>query len=187
MRPRAVIDLICREIQSALALIDDEEIETVTDYILNNKGRKFFVMGVGRVMLMLQAFAKRLNHVGIACYVVGETTIPSIGAQDILIAGSGSGETSTTINTAKLAKKAGAEVLLITATDDSSLRKLARYSLKIPSPTKLHSPGEPTSSQPMTNLFEQCLLVALDAISILLQQRLNVTESVMWQRHSNLE
>ena len=40
---------------------------------------KVFFVGVGRVMLSLQAIAKRLKHLGFDTYVVGETTDPPIG------------------------------------------------------------------------------------------------------------
>lgn len=180
-------DSVGLEIGGALSAVDEDEIKRFIAAIISAKDQKIFVMGVGRVMLMLQAFAKRLRHLGLEFYVVGETTVPSIANKDMLIAASGSGETLTTLNVAQLAKKAGARVILITASTDSSIRRLSDVCVRIPCPTKLHLPGETSSIQPMTNLFEQCLLVFCDCISMILQDMLNISEEEMWTRHCNLE
>ncbi len=80
---------VCQEITSALSKVKDEEINEFIDVLLS--AEKVFVMGVGRVMLMMQSFAKRIKHMGIDSYVVGETVIPAISNKDVLLAGSGSG------------------------------------------------------------------------------------------------
>ena len=56
-------------------------------------------------MLMAQAFAKRIAHLGIKTYVVGETTNPSANNKDLLIACSSSGETVSVVTIAKVAKE----------------------------------------------------------------------------------
>jgi len=174
-----------KEIELSLSKIDEKEVEDFINLILSHK--KIFVIGVGRVMLMLQAFAKRLKHLGLDSYVVGETTVPAIGEKDILIAASGSGETLTTVNTAKLAQNQGAKVALITSSSHSTLKELADASVRIPSPTKLHLSEEISSKQPMTTLFEQCLLIFSDCISMIIEKKLNISEEKMWKVHANLE
>jgi len=181
---------VCQEISSALSKVKDEEINEFIDVLLS--AEKVFVMGVGRVMLMMQSFAKRIKHMGIDSCVVGETVIPPISNKDVLLVGSGSGETITSVTVAQLAKKHGAKVVLITAAKDSTLKKIADISVRIPSTTKrrlmmLKTPDEPFSVQPMTNLFEQALLIFGDCISIILQKKLDVSEEEMWKAHANLE
>lgn len=181
---------VCQEITSALSRVKDEEINELIDVLLS--AEKVFVMGVGRVMLMMQSFAKRIKHMGIDSYVVGETVIPAISNKDVLLAGSGSGETITSVTVAQLAQKQGAKVALITAAKDSTLKKIADISVRIPSTTKRRlmmskTPDEPASAQPMTNLFEQALLIFGDCISMILQKKLNISEKEMWKAHANLE
>ncbi len=177
--------IICREIELSLSKVDREEVESLVGLILNNE--KVFVIGVGKVMLMMQALAKRLKHLGLDSYVVGETTTPGIQKGDLLLAGSGSGETITTVNVARLAKKHGAKISLITSSPDSTLRKLSDVSVRIPCSTKLHLPGETFSKQSMTTLFEQCLLIFGDCVSMIIQKKLNISEEKMWKTHANLE
>lgn len=176
---------IFKEIRFVLNKIDENEVEGFIDHIL--KANRLFFIGVGRVMLMLQAFAKRLKHLGLDSYVVGETTVPGIQEGDLLVAGSGSGETLTTVNVARLAKKHQAKVALITSSPRSTLKELSDVSVRIPAPTKVHLPEEISSKQPMTNLFEQSLLIFCDCVSMIIQDKLNVSEEELWKVHANLE
>ena len=178
-------DTVLKEIKEVLAEVSQSSVYQFMDMI--TESNKVFVMGVGRVMLMSQTFAKRLNHLKINAYVVGETTNPAICEDDLLIAASGSGETMTTVNVAKLAKRHGAKVALITASPESSLREVADFTIRIPCPTKLKSKGEYKSIQPMSNLFEQSLLIFYDCISMMIQKRRGITEEEMWRLHANLE
>lgn len=182
-------EVICNEIKNTLKNIDNKEIENFINYILEareNNG-KLFVMGVGRAMLMCKAFAKRLGHLGIETYVVGETTTPPILTKDLLIVVSGTGETSTSLNIAKLAKKFKAKVASVTTSESSSLAGISNIYIKIPSPNKFPSTGDSSSVQPMANLFEQSLLIFFDCISIIIQNKLKIFNKEMLDRHANLE
>ena len=182
-------DSVCDEIRFALSNIEKNEIENFIQYILEVRSSncRLFVIGAGRVMLILKTFAKRLKHLGINSYVVGETTVPAIRENDLLIAGSGSGETITTLDIAKLAKKYKAKIASVTASDKSSLFKISDICVKIPCPTRLHYKGEVYSIQPMANLFEQSLLIFLDCVSMIIQDKLKINEEEMWKVHANLE
>jgi len=176
---------VCKEIKSALVKVEEKDVDSLIDAILS--AQKVFVIGVGRVMLMMKAFAKRIKHLGIDVHVVGEIVEPPIGKKDFLLVGSASGETRIIVTIAEIAKEKKAKVGLITASPRSKLKKLADTCVTIPSPTKLGLPGEPKSQQPMGNLFEQSLLIFGDCLAMLLQERLRVTEAKMWEAHANLE
>ncbi len=178
-------DEVCEEIRDALTNVDEQNLKKLIDLILSTE--KVFVVGVGRVMLVMQAFAKRLKHLGIDVHVVGEIVEPPITAHDILIVGSGSGETMISVNMAKLAQRFRAKVGLITSSHKSTLRKLADVSVVIPCPTKFHLPDEPISKQPMGNLFEQSLFILCDCLTIMLQEKLSIAGEKMWETHANLE
>jgi len=178
-------DEVCKEIRFVLSRVEENEVKDFIDNIL--KAKRLFFIGVGRVMLVLQAFAKRLKHLGLDSYVVGETTVPGIQKGDLLVAGSGSGETLTTLNISRLAKKHQAKIAFITSSASSILKELSDVSVRIPAPTKLHLAEEIPSKQPMTTLFEQCLLIFCDCISMIIQDKLNISEEDMWKVHANLE
>ncbi len=178
-------DKILDELRDVLSMICEEEIDRLIDEILLAK--RVYFAGVGRVLLMSRTGGMRLMQMGLESYIVGDTITPGIHEKDLLIASSGSGETATTVNVAKRAKKQGAKVALITAHPESSLGKVADLSVKIPAPTKVHLNGEHKSIQPMSNLFEQSLLLFFDCISIIIQRKLKVSEEEMWRSHTNLE
>ena len=176
---------VVKEIGEVLGEVNEESLVKFIEML--GGAEKVLVIGVGRVMLMAQAFAKRLNHLKIAAFVVGETTTPPIEKDDLLIAASGSGETMTTVNVSRLAKEKGAKVALITATDKSTLGGIADIYVKIPCPTKLKLKGEHKSIQPMSNLFEQSLLIFFDCVSMMIQEQSGISEEDLWRLHANLE
>ena len=63
-----------------------------------------FVTGAGRSGLMGKSFAMRMMHMGIDAYVIGETVTSTFTQDDLLIIGSGSGETKSLIPIAQKQK-----------------------------------------------------------------------------------
>jgi 6-phospho-3-hexuloisomerase len=151
--------------------------------------KRVFVAGAGRSGLMMRAFAMRLMQIGIDTYVVGESTTPDVRKDDLLIIGSGSGRTGGPVSYAQIARHSGVPLAVITAANESPINDIATLIVKLPAPTpKLHEAQKlPPSVQPMGSLFEQTLLVYLDALIILLMIELNVPESVLYGRHTQLE
>lgn len=82
---------IIEELQHSISQLDHQEAERMAELLLQSN--KVFVAGAGRSGLMGRAFAMRLMHVGKEVYVVGETVTPGIEPGDVLVLGSGSGET----------------------------------------------------------------------------------------------
>lgn len=56
----------------------------------------------------------RMMHMGIDAYVVGETVTANLEKGDLLIIGSGSGETKTLVSIAEKAKSLGGTVAAVT-------------------------------------------------------------------------
>ena len=178
-------DLVAKEINQTLNCIDADQLERLSDKILT--ADKVFFVGVGRVMLSLQAIAKRLAHLGIDTHIVGEITEPAITAKDLLIVGSGSGMTLFPVAIARKAKGIGATVVHVGSNPKSDMSEIADFMVRIPVRTKLYLPDEVDSQQPMTSLFEQTLLVLGDIVAkiIIDQRKINLKE--LWQYHANLE
>ncbi|WP_354002247.1 6-phospho-3-hexuloisomerase [Peribacillus simplex] len=173
-----------RELTHTLSNIEEKKSLELVEAILN--ARRIFVTGAGRSGFIMKSFAMRLMHMGFEVYVIGETITPSISDKDLLIIGSGSGRTSSLLLTAKTSNRLGAQLTLITAKGNSSIGQLANIVLEINAPSKIQE-GESYSIQPMGTLFEQSLLLSLDAIILILMDKINQNSDEMFERHVNIE
>ena len=177
--------LVTNEIGETLARVDVEQLERAVAAIL--LAEKVFFIGVGRVMLCLQAVTKRLAHLGINAHYVGEITEPAMTSKDLLIVGSGSGTTLFPVSIARKAKSLGATVIHIGSNPKSDMRDIADFMVRIPVRTKLYLDDEIESKQPMTSLFEQTLLLLGDILAKMIIDDRNVSLKDLWQYHANLE
>jgi 6-phospho-3-hexuloisomerase len=178
--------MILGELERTLAAVDEEEVERLIGAIL--QARKVFAAGVGRVLLSLQAFVKRLNHLGIPAWHVGAINEPAITPEDLLIVASGSGESVVPVALARTARRLGARIAHIGSNPASSLAPLVDVFVRVPAPTRLGLPGEVPSGQIMTSLFEQCLLLLGDAVALCIAERKGGPDtSSLWRYHANLE
>lgn len=178
-------NLVIEELKMTLSHIDDESVKRLWEEI--ESAEKIFFVGVGRVLLALQAIAKRLAHLGIQTYFVGQVTEPAITERDLLIVGSGSGESIFPLAIAKKAKSIGAKVAHIGSNPHSSMRVCTDVFLRIPVRTKLHLSDEIASVQPMTSLFEQSLLLLGDILALMMVQEKKIDMKELWKYHANLE
>ncbi len=178
--------LILEEIRSALAKVDEKQVQAFVEELL--AAQQVFFTGVGRVALTLQAMVKRLNHLGVQAWFVGDLSEPAISGRDLLVVGSGSGESVVPVAIAGVAKKHGARVAHIGSNPNSSLRPLTDVFLHLPVRTRLNRSGEISSQQIMTSLFEQALYILADAVALMIMKRKGITDlSALWQHHANLE
>ena len=177
--------LVMRECEKILLSVQEED----TDYLIQRilSADKVFFVGVGRVMLSLQAIAKRLAHLGICTHVVGEITETAIQKGDLLIAASGSGESIVPKEIARKAKAIGAEVIMIGSNRESTLASIADYMVRVPTNTKMKHSDEIPSEQIMTSLFEQFLLLYGDILAKIIVERNHLDMNSLWEFHANLE
>lgn len=177
--------LILDELTRSLNAVSPAQTDVLIDEILS--AHKVFVVGVGRVMLMLQAFAKRLNHIGVEAFFVGEINEPAITKDDLLILGSGSGESAFPSAICKVAQKYHPRIAYIGSNLNSTIAVASDIVVRIPCRTKLNLPDEIPSVQPMSSLFEQSLLLYLDTVSMMIVRRKGIVISELWHKHANLE
>ena len=182
---QAVCELVLGELHASLAAIRAEEVEQLIEAVL--KARRVFFVGTGRALLSLQAIAKRWAHLGIDVHIVGEVTEPAMTAEDLLIAGSGSGITMLPVGVAKKAHAIGATVVYIGANPDSPLRDSADLIVRIPVRTRFKFEDEIVSLQPLASLFEQTLLLLGDIVAKILIDRQGLDIADLWKFHANLE
>jgi 6-phospho-3-hexuloisomerase len=181
----ASCNLILGELKTALGAVDPGQVEVLIDALLG--ARAVFVVGVGRVMLSLQAFAKRLNHIGISTHCVGDINEPAITDEDVLIVASGSGESVVPVAIAEVGKRHGATVIHIGSNPNSALSAFTDIFVRIPVRTKFCLPDELPSQQIMSSLFEQSLYLFGDAVALLIARRQNIDLPGLWRYHANLE
>ena len=183
----ALIEQVLSEIETSVRLVSTESLDDASGLIA--EARRIFIAGAGRSGLVMRALGIRLLHLGKTVYVVGEPTTPSIQATDLLIIGSGSGQTSTLRVIAQKAHNLGAKILLFTTAPDSPLADMADHTVVIPAPSLKDSKEVHTleSVQPMGTLFEQSLLIMCDSLVLMLMEQLDISADQMRERHANLE
>jgi 6-phospho-3-hexuloisomerase len=186
MRHTLNVKTIVEELQNTAGKISEGETCAFVEKILS--AERIFCTGSGRSGLMVNAFAMRLMQLGLCTYVVGETITPSIGKGDLLVIGSGSGETARLIQNAKKAKESRADIALVTIFPESSIGSFSDICVRIPASTA-KIPREPSapSAQPGGSLFEQCLLIFLDAVVMSVMRTRRIDPGTIMTRHANLE
>ena len=179
---------IVNELSEILGALDPAGVDAVAEAIASAQG-KIFCAGVGRSGYMMRAFSMRLMHCGFNSFFVGDTATPGASENDILVIGSGSGETGSLKAYAAKAKKLGLKIYTVTTSPDSELGKTSEICLhlKAISPKLSGNSNSITSVQPMGSLFEQGLLICLDGLVIKIMEKLGINSDEMFSRHANLE
>lgn len=178
-------NMVVGECDAALSRIDENDTRRLLG-MLAEADQVFFV-GVGRVMLALQCVCKRFAHLGVKTHVVGEITEPALTDGDLLFVGSGSGESLVPKAIAIKAKSLGAKIAHIGANAEGTIARMADLFIRIPVQTKLDRDDELRSGQPMTSLFEQCLLLYGDILAKMYIEERNIDMKSLWRFHANLE
>ena len=176
---------VLAEVISALRSVDAGQVVDYAHELLS--ARRVFFTGVGRSLLSMEAAAKRYAHLGIDAVVVGQITEPAITPDDLLVIGSCSGETLFPIAIARRAKQFGAKVVHIGSVPDSSLSEYEDLFVRIPVESRVRRLDEVPSSQPMTTLFEQSLLLLGDMTALLIMREKHLRTDDLWPYHANLE
>ena len=158
--------LVLNECREAMSKVDEQKTQKFIEMVTT--AEKVFFIGVGRVKMELEAIAKRLNHLGVSTHIVGDVNEPAMTDKDVLIVGSGSGESLVPV-----AK--------------SSLAPITDLMIRIPVQTKLYLDDEIKSNQPMSSLFEQALLIWGDTVACMMVNQKKIELKKLWQYHANLE
>ncbi|GCF93825.1 3-hexulose-6-phosphate isomerase [Enterococcus florum] len=174
---------VVAELGQLLGKVSEEQQQEYAQALL--QAEQVFFVGVGRVRLALEAAVKRLTHLGIHCHMVGDLNEPPITDKDLLVVGSGSGESLFPLGIAKKAKTFDARIVHLTSNPESSIAQLADVIVRFESPSK--SSQAFTSIQPMTTVFEQGLLVFHDVLALQLMEEKGMTFEQLKANHANLE
>jgi len=174
---------IINELDMVLSSIEHNQIEQLVEALLT--AEKVFMIGVGRVKISLSALAKRLNHLGIKTWLVGDVNEPAINSNDLLLVGSGSGESLIPKQIAACAQKYHAKIAHLTSSPNSTIASMANIVVDFHCNSK--SGDGIKTIQPMTTLFEQSLLIFGDLICLELAKRKQLSAAQVAAQHANLE
>ncbi len=114
------ISEILQELQECLSSGSTAEFAMIGQLI--DQAEKIFVAGMGRTGYVMKGFTMRLEQAGYEAYWIGDTNTPAAGKGDLLILGSGSGETETLKVYAKKAKELQIPIIVFTTCRESSLQ-----------------------------------------------------------------
>ncbi len=188
------MNFISEHIRKVAMKLDTDSASSLVESIMGAK--KIFLMGAGRSGLAARAFAMRLMHMGFQVHVVGETTAPAVQAEDLVIAVSGSGETTSIANLGSISKKLGSKLATITSNKDSTLGKLSDVVVIIPGRPKEDIDYEDyqerrmigyTRLAPLGTVFEISALVFMDAVITELMVKTGASEDELKKRHTVFE
>lgn len=178
---------ILEELTEDAKQVENAGLEAVEKMILDAK--RIYLAGAGRSGFAARAFSNRLMHLGFTVYFVGEPTTPSIQKDDLIIIGSGSGETGSLVTMAKKAKSQGAKMATLTIFPDHTIGSLADVCIQIPGVTAKcgSETGKATTVQALGSSFEQLSWLIYDSMIIDLKRMTNQSDEQMFARHANLE
>lgn len=176
---------VIEELNKTVNSIPDDASEALLNQMMQSG--KIFVAGAGRSGLMGKAFVMRMMHMGLDAYVVGETVTANLEKGDLLIIGTGSGETKTLIPIAEKTKRLGGIVAAVTISPESTIAKIADIVVQLPGSPKEHHESISQSIQPMGSLFEQTMLLFYDALILRYMTQKGLSSSQMYGKHANLE
>jgi len=180
-----MIEAILKENRSLVQSLSDKAGKDFIQGILN--AGSIFFSAQGRAGFILRCFCMRLMHLGFNVYFCGETITPAITRDDLLIVLSGSGETPSTLESVKSAKKYRAKTYGILGNMESRIASLVDISIHIPGTTKLCREGEPHSLQMAGSLFEQSAFLFLEAIVLEIYQKIKKDVGSVSSRHTVIE
>jgi 6-phospho-3-hexuloisomerase len=184
-----LFDVVRARLEGIRKLLDDMDEATAEQFVqmLLHAGR-VFVTGKGRSGYVAESFAMRFMQMGFEIHVPGEATCPPIKRGDVMVAISCSGRTTTTVQFARISHESGAKVVAITAVADSELAAMADLVVLLPVTERDAKKSYRYVLGPYNNtLFEEALLIYLDAMIYSILEREGIPKDVLSRRHANLE
>ncbi|MGI0128971.1 MAG: SIS domain-containing protein [Thermoplasmata archaeon] len=169
---------IAAEVSAALDRLDPAAIATATRLLA--RAPATFVYGAGRSGIIGRAFAMRLVQIGLTAYVIGESVTPIVRRGDVVFILSGRGESQSSIQTANIVRREGAELIVLTGRSSSKLAHIATALLSLEFPETLERPR----LAPLGTLFESASLRLTDAVIAELLALRGESEESMRRRHA---
>ena len=168
---------IGEQVTASVARIDPTIVERAVGIL--TKAPSIFVYGAGRSGIIGRAFAMRLVQTGLTAYVIGESVTPIVRRGDAVFILSGRGESYSSIQTANIVRREGADLIVVTARSTSKLAHASTLLIPIDFPEPLR-----TDLAPLGTLFESASLRLTDAFIAEILRVRGETEESMRRRHA---
>jgi 6-phospho 3-hexuloisomerase len=169
---------IGERVTKALERVDAVAVDHAVEIL--GSARQTFVYGAGRSGIIGRAFAMRLVQTGLRAYVIGESVTPIVSPGDAVFILSGQGESYSSIQTANIVRREGANLIVLTARPTSKLAHTATLLLAVEFPEN----GDRPRYAPLGTLFESASLRLTDAIIAELMAMRGESEATMRRRHA---
>lgn len=169
---------VTQQVAEALSRIPTDVVRETVSILL--KAPKIFVYGAGRSGIIGRAFAMRLVQVGLAAFVIGESTTPIVRAGDAVFILSGRGESQSSIQTANIVRREGAQLIVLTGRATSKLAHAANLAI----PLEFPEDPQQRALAPLGTLFESASLQFTDALVSAIMRARGEDEESMRRRHA---
>ncbi len=170
--------IILKELEEIWNGFDKDSLSEFVELIITHRKEDIIGIGAGRMGYSIQSFIMRLSHLGFKSFMIGDTSLPKINKNSLVIVNSSSGETLSIKILAEKAKEVGAKILTISANENSSIANLSDKLILIPAFD---------SSQLMKSIYEQFSMLLFDHVIHLIVQELDLDEKWIANNHSILE
>ncbi|HTW55869.1 MAG TPA: SIS domain-containing protein [Thermoplasmata archaeon] len=165
-------------VTAALARVDREAVARALEIL--GRAPQVFVYGAGRSGIVGRAFAMRLVQAGLRAYVIGESVTPIVGPGDAVFIVSGQGESYSSIQTANIVRREGAQLIVLTSRPGSKIAHTASLLILI----EFEEDPERPRLAPLGTLFESACLRLTDGLIAELVRARGETEESMRRRHA---
>ncbi|MHB8352204.1 MAG: SIS domain-containing protein [Thermoplasmata archaeon] len=169
---------VARRVAGALGEIPPAIVARAVRFLTDSPAT--FVYGAGRSGIIGRAFAMRLTQAGLTAYVIGESVTPIVRKGDVVVIFSGAGESYSSIQTANIVRREGADLIVLTARTGSKIAHAA--SLLIP--FRFPEDEERPRLAPLGTLFEAAALAFTDAMIAEILRSRGESEESMRRRHA---
>ncbi len=169
---------IGERVTAALAQVDPTTVARMVEIL--SRAPQIFVYGAGRSGIVGRAFAMRLVQTGLRAYVIGESVTPIVRKGDAVVIVSGQGESYSSIQTANIVRREGAELIVLTGRPTSKLAHTASLLLTI----EFGDDAERPRFAPLGTLFESAALRFTDAVIAEVLAARGESEASMRRRHA---
>ena len=168
-----------------LANIDQAQLDAMAQAIMD--ARRVYIAGWGRAGNCVKILAMDCSQMGMEAHICGDNTTPSIHEGDLLVIGSGSGETDTMKILADQAKEHGATLALISGHPESYIGRKADLNVKIARIGANTTEEKAKSSIAITRSYYQVVVMLNDCLMTQMMEKLGLSFEDVMHNHNNLE
>ncbi len=180
-----VINSTCQSLEDIEKVLDTKHLEAAVESILAS--RHILISGIGASGIVASDFQQKLARLGLHASYTADSDMQIVQAcaaqeEDVLVAISYSGETSSVLKTAREAKKSNATVIAITRMGGNSLSKVSDIPLYVVNSESLFREGATLSR------FGQLMVVDLIYTMVLArrQQKVSTLLKRSWEAVSHV-